>query len=167
MERRRRKPIGEVASNVYLLYKKAFCLILLSSLSLLTCYAQDVVKRDTTLEMKEVTVTARSEIRKLKESAMPVSVIGQRQLQGTASNINDVLARTVGVTIRNTGGLGSASRISLRGLEGKRMGMYVDETPMSQLSNFVALNDIPTNMIERIEVYKVIVPYKFVGSALG
>ena len=69
--------------------------------------------------------------------------------------------------MRNTGGLGSASRISLRGLEGKRMGMYVDEVPMSQLSNFVALNDIPTNMIERIEVYKGIVPYKFGGSALG
>lgn len=98
----------------------------------------------------EATVVARSEIRALKESAMPISVIGQRQLQGTASNINDVLARTVGVTVRNTGGLGSASRISVRGLEGKRMGMYIDETPMSQLGNFVALNDIPTDMIERI-----------------
>lgn len=117
--------------------------------------------------LNEVTVTTRSEMRKLKESAMPISVIGQRQLQGTASNINDVLARTVGVTVRNTGGMGSASRISVRGLEGKRMGMYIDETPMSQLSNFVALNDIPTNMIERIEVYKGIVPYKFGGSALG
>lgn len=117
--------------------------------------------------LDEVTVTTRSEMRKLRESAMPISVIGQRQLQGTASNINDVLARTVGVTVRNTGGMGSTSRISVRGLEGKRMGMYIDETPMSQLSNFVALNDIPTNMIERIEVYKGIVPYKFGGSALG
>lgn len=117
--------------------------------------------------LDEVTVTTRSEMRKLRESAMPISVIGQRQLQGTASNINDVLARTVGVTVRNTGGMGSASRISVRGLEGKRMGMYIDEAPMSQLSNFVALNDIPTNMIERIEVYKGIVPYKFGGSALG
>ncbi|GAB6960432.1 TonB-dependent receptor [Prevotella aurantiaca JCM 15754] len=117
--------------------------------------------------LDEVTVTTRSEMRKLRESAMPISVIGQRQLQGTASNINDVLARTVGVTVRNTGGMGSASRISVRGLEGKRMGMYIDETPMSLLSNFVALNDIPTNMIERIEVYKGIVPYKFGGSALG
>ena len=45
--------------------------------------AQEVNKRDTTVEMKEVMVTARSEIRKLKESAMPISVIGQRQLQGT------------------------------------------------------------------------------------
>lgn len=141
--------------------------MLFSSFFMLSGNAQEVNKRDTTVEMKEVMVTARSEIRKLKESAMPISVIGQRQLQGTATNINDVLARTVGVTVRNTGGLGSASRISLRGLEGKRMGMYVDEIPMSQLSNFVALNDIPTNMIERIEVYKGIVPYKFGGSALG
>jgi len=151
----------------FLSYKIVITLFFLSAFFPFTVYAQEDAKRDTTVEMKEVMVTARSEIRKLKESAMPISVIGQRQLQGTATNINDVLARTVGVTVRNTGGLGSASRISLRGLEGKRMGMYVDEVPMSQLSNFVALNDIPTNMIERIEVYKGIVPYKFGGSALG
>lgn len=60
------------------------------------------------VSLHEVQVMGRSKIRKLKESAMPVSVIGERQLQGTANNINNVLARTVGVTIRNTGGLGSA-----------------------------------------------------------
>lgn len=60
------------------------------------------------VSLHEVQVMGRSKIRKLKESAMPVSVIGERQLQGTANNINDVLARTVGITIRNTGGLGSA-----------------------------------------------------------
>ena len=133
---------------------------------------KDSVKLDLTLMPEEhtlhdVTVTARSEARKIRESAMPVSVISQRQLQGTATNINDVLARTVGVTVRNTGGMGSASRISVRGLEGKRMGLFVDETPLAQIGNFVALNDIPTSMIERIEVYKGIVPYKFGGSALG
>ena len=127
----------------------------------------DVSLKSTGKQLDEVTVTMRSDIRRLKESAMPISVIGQRQLQGTASNINDVLARTVGVTIRNTGGMGSSSRISVRGLEGKRMGMFVDETPLGQIGNFVALNDIPTNLIERIEVYKGIVPYKFGGSALG
>ena len=119
------------------------------------------------INLLEVQVTGRSMMRMLKESAMPVSVIGARQLQGTANNLNDVLARTVGVTIRNTGGLGSASRISVRGLEGKRIGIYIDEAPMSQLSNFVALNDVPTDMIERIEVYKGLVPYRFGGSALG
>ncbi len=132
----------------------------------------DSVRKDIQLAshertISEVTVLGRNEMRKLKESSMPVSVISASQLQGTASSINDVLARTAGITIRNTGGVGSASRVSVRGLEGKRMGLFVDETPMGQMSNFVTLNDIPTDMIERIEIYKGIVPYKFGGSALG
>jgi outer membrane cobalamin receptor len=98
---------------------------------------------------------------------MPVSVLGARQLEGTATSINDVLARTAGVTIRNTGGVGSASRVSVRGLEGKRMGIYIDEAAIGQLSDYMSLNDIPTDMIERIEIYKGIVPYRFGGSALG
>ncbi|MCE2615825.1 TonB-dependent receptor [Bacteroidaceae bacterium 14-104] len=117
--------------------------------------------------LDEVLITSRSEMRQLRESGMPISVIGQQQLQGTASNINDVLARTVGITMRNTGGMGSASRISVRGLEGKRMGLFIDDSPLGNVGNFVALSDIPTSMIERIEVYKGIVPYKFGGSALG
>lgn len=115
----------------------------------------------------EALVVARSEISRLKEAAIPISVIGQQQLQGTATNINDVLARVVGVTVRNTGGVGSPARLSLRGLEGKRVGMFVDEVQMAQFSNFVSISDVPTSMVERIEVYKGIVPYKFGGSALG
>ena len=56
--------------NTCSLYRKAICLILFSSYFMLSGNAQEVNKRDTTVEMKEVMVTARSEIRKLKESAM-------------------------------------------------------------------------------------------------
>ena len=119
------------------------------------------------LDLSNVTIVGHNEIRKLREAAMPVSVLGARQLEGTATSINDVLARTAGVTIRNTGGVGSASRVSVRGLEGKRMGIYIDEAAIGQLSDYMSLNDIPTDMIERIEIYKGIVPYRFGGSALG
>ena len=118
-------------------------------------------------ELSIVTVTARTEIRKMREATMPLSVLDTRQLEGTTSSINDALARTSGITIRNTGGVGSASRISVRGLEGKRMGVYIDEAAIGQMSDYMSLNDIPTDMIERIEVYKGIVPYRFGGSALG
>ena len=37
-----------------------------------------------TVRLREVQVMGRSRIRKLKESGMPVTVIGQHQLQGTA-----------------------------------------------------------------------------------
>jgi len=72
-----------------------------------------------------------------------------------------------GVPIRSMGGVGSSSRISVRGLEGKRMGLYIDGTSAGQISNFVSLDDIPTDMIERVEVYKGIVPYRFGGTAMG
>lgn len=117
--------------------------------------------------LESVEVLGKKEERILRESSMPISVISTRQLQGTASSIDEVLARTSGVTLRNAGGLGSASRISVRGLEGKRMGVYMDDQPMGELSNFLSISDIPTDMIERIEVYKGIVPYKFGGSAMG
>ena len=41
------------------------------------------------INLLEVQVTGRSMMRMLKESAMPVSVIGARQLQGTANNLNE------------------------------------------------------------------------------
>ncbi len=126
-----------------------------------------LLRKDDPIQLHEVQVTGRTKLRMLKEAAMPVSVLGSRQLEGTATSINDVLARTAGVTIRNTGGVGSASRVSVRGLEGKRMGVYVDEAAIGQLSDYMSLNDIPTDMIERIEIYKGIVPYCFGGSALG
>jgi outer membrane receptor protein involved in Fe transport len=132
-----------------------------------TLEPDSVMTKKEVVELHEVKVTGRSKIRILKEAAMPVSVLGARQLEGTATSINDVLARTAGVTIRNTGGVGSASRVSVRGLEGKRMGVYVDEAAIGQLSDYMSLNDIPTDMIERIEIYKGIVPYRFGGSALG
>jgi len=56
--------------NTYSLYRKAICLTLFSSFLMLRGNAQEMNKRDTTVEMKEVMVTARSEIRKLKESAI-------------------------------------------------------------------------------------------------
>ena len=84
-----------------------------------------VLTKEAPIELREVKVMGRSKIRKLQEVGMPVSVLGQRQLEGTANNINDVLAHATGITVRNTGGVGSASRVSVRGLEGKRMGMMI------------------------------------------
>ena len=112
-------------------------------------------------------VVGHSTVHQLKYAPQIVSLVGERQLQGTASSLNEMLNRVAGVTIRSTGGVGSPSRISVRGLEGKRMGLFVDEAAIGQFSNFVNLDDIPTDMIERVEIYKGIVPYRLGGDALG
>lgn len=148
-----------------------FRIVILALMFTMNISAQESADADTSIvyskELKGVTVISHNVVRKMREAAMPVSVLGTRQLEGTTTSINDALARTAGITVRSTGGVGSASRISVRGLEGKRMGIYIDEAAIGQLSDYMTLNDVPTDMIERIEVYKGIVPYRFGGSALG
>lgn len=117
--------------------------------------------------LDEVVVMGKSEARKIREQAMPISVISMSQIQGTVNNVQDVLAKTAGITVRTMGGVGSTSRISVRGLEGKRIGLFIDGQPMNDNSDFIDINDIPVEMIDRIEIYKGIVPAKFGGSAVG
>lgn len=118
-------------------------------------------------KLHEVVVMAKSRARQVREQAQPVTVISMKQLQGTVSDVQGILAKTVGVTIRASGGVGSTSRLSVRGLEGKRIGFFIDEIPLGEQSEFIDLNDIPVDMIDRIEIYKGVVPAKFGGSSMG
>ena len=129
--------------------------------------SNDIGLKPESMSLSEVIISEKSQARLLREQAMPVSVISMQQLQGTVSDIQSILAKTVGVTIRASGGMGSTSRLSVRGLEGKRIGFFIDETPMADQSDFLDLNDIPIDMIDRIEIYKGVVPAKFGGSAMG
>lgn len=54
--------------------------------------------------LDEVVVMGKSEARKLREQAMPISVISMNQIQGTVNNVQDILAKTAGITVRATGG---------------------------------------------------------------
>lgn len=133
-----------------------------------TEFTDIVVKLKPTAEsLEQVTIIAKSKARKLRERAMPISVISMNSLNGTVNSVSDVLTKTVGVTLRSSGGIGGATRVSLRGLEGKRIGFFIDETPMNDQSDFIDINDIPIEMIDRIEIYKGVVPAKFGGSAMG
>jgi len=129
--------------------------------------SNDIGLAPESMSLSDVIISEKSQARILREQAMPITVISMQQLQGTVSDVQSILAKTVGVTIRATGGLGSTSRLSVRGLEGKRIGFFIDETPMADQSDFVDLNDIPVDMIDRIEIYKGVVPAKFGGSAMG
>ena len=119
------------------------------------------------LPFDAIEVTAKAEAREIREQAMPITVITMREIQGTVSNVSDLLSKTASVKIRTSGGVGSSARISVRGLEGKRIGFFIDETPLSDNTDFLDINDIPVDMIDRVEVYKGIVPAKFGGSAVG
>ena len=55
------------------------------------------------LSLSEVIISEKSQARLLREQAMPVSVISMQQLQGTVSDVQSILAKTVGVTLTDYG----------------------------------------------------------------
>ena len=127
----------------------------------------DISLKEQAEEISGVTVSGKSIAHQKKEESMPVTVIDMSNMRGTVSNVQDILAKTVGVTLRTSGGVGSSSRISVRGLEGKRIGFFIDELPMTEQTDYLDINDIPVDMIDRIEIYKGVVPARFGGSSLG
>lgn len=127
----------------------------------------DVSLKEQAEEISGVTVSGKSIAHQKKEQSMPVTVIDMSNLRGTVSSVQDIILKTVGITLRSSGGVGSSSRISVRGLEGKRIGFFIDELPLGEQTDYIDINDIPIDMIDRIEIYKGVVPARFGGSSLG
>lgn len=122
--------------------------------------------RDESVNLIEVTVTSQTKAQEIREKAMPISVIDFDDLKGITGNVTDIVTKTSGVQMRRSGAVGSQSRISLRGLEGRRIGYFKDGVALGNNETY-DLEQIPVDFIDRVEVYKGIVPAKFGGNAMG
>lgn len=130
--------------------------------------ALDVVLKEDKQVLGEVSVVGKSEnerhVQEIKRSGFNVSVIDLNKYNNEAANITQVLKRATGVTIREDGGLGSQFVFRINGLDAK---IFIDGVPMDNFGSSMSLNNIPVNLIDRVEVYKGVVP-AFLGSdALG
>ena len=119
------------------------------------------------VDFDTVTVVGTNEAEELKESGYPITIIDPEKFAGRAMSVTDLLERVPGVKIKRSGGVGSATQISIRGLEGNRVEIYIDDTPLNAPDGSFGIDDIPLHVIERIEVYKGVVPAKLGGDGLG
>lgn len=113
------------------------------------------------------TSSQKAEINRIRQSPMAVTIVDGTKLRGRSSGIEEILTRTSGIKVRKTGGLGSASRISVHGLEGKRVAVYINGFPLNSPDGSFDINDIPIDVIKYIEIYKGIVPAEYGGDGLG
>ena len=114
-----------------------------------------------------ITVEDESEARDLAHTPMAVSVIEAEHFHGRNISLNEILKRVAGVRLAQEGGLGSRSTIAIHGLEGKRVKIFIDGIPLNSPDGTFGINDLPIQLIERIEIYKGVVPGRFGGDALG
>ncbi len=97
-----------------------------------------------------------------------VTVIDLEKEIGTSKSTAEVLDKSVGLKVKNYGGLGAYSVAMIRGASPNQVSIYLDGVPLSQArSGVFNLGDLPLLSLEKIEVYRGFTPPQFSSSAIG
>ncbi|PVY42885.1 TonB-dependent receptor [Pontibacter virosus] len=127
----------------------------------------NVSLREKSFEMKGVEIIGKSATREVNEQPYAVTAISTRELQNSTSDAKEVLNRVSGVRVMEEGGLGSNLSFTLNGFSGDQVKFFLDGIPMDNFGSSLQMSDIPVNTIDRIEVYKGVVPVWLGTDALG
>lgn len=138
---------------------------LLASFFVIQLFSQPVDEEVT--QLSEIVLTGQSPIKQVQKAAYNVVAIEAQQLRNLNSNAADMLARVSGVKMRETGGVGAETAINLNGFTGRHVRIFIDGVPMNEANASFRINNIPAELIERIEIYKGVVPVTFGADALG
>ncbi|MET3731438.1 TonB-dependent receptor [Moheibacter stercoris] len=112
-------------------------------------------------------IVVRSVKSKKEREGFAMNVIETKDAAVRNIQTNELLDRTVGVRIRQNGGLGARVDYNLNGMSGSSVRIFIDGLPISTYGSSFNLNSIPPALIERIEVYKGVVPTHLTDDALG
>ncbi|RYE50622.1 MAG: TonB-dependent receptor, partial [Sphingobacteriales bacterium] len=130
-------------------------------------FANAIVKAGKDKELQEVSVQGKTEKRQLETSGFAVAIIETKDASLRNLTTNELLDRTVGVRVRQNGGVGSNVEYNLNGMSGSTIGIFIDGIEASTYGSSFNLNNIPPAMIERIEVYKGVLPSHLTGDYVG
>lgn len=146
---------------------KYFSLLILLSLccSNTVLYGQVDTLKNTGLEEVIIQRETKSE----QKARLPIraNVLDIQSLKQQPSSVIELMNQTVGIRVRQTGGLGNKASLMLNGFEGNSIKYFRDGIPMDYLGNGFSFAIVPPTVIERIEVYKGVVPVSLGADALG
>lgn len=118
------------------------------------------------MELETVEVVS-SGVSRVKRSAFNAVALDTREFENSTKSLSDALAKTPGMKLRESGGVGSDMQLMMDGFSGKHIKVFIDGVPQEGVGSSFGLNNIPVNFAERIEVYKGVVPVGFGTDAIG
>ena len=126
-----------------------------------------IVQQASSIELDEVVLKVQTEKTKIETKGFTVNVVETKTAALRNMQTNELLNKTVGVRIRQNGGLGAEVNYNINGMSGNSVRIFIDGIPMTTYGSSFDLNSIPPSIIDRIEVYKGVVPGHLSDDALG
>ena len=128
---------------------------------------QDFRLKESSVSLNVVEVLGKSKSQQIREGAFAVNALDVKPLINSVGNLNEMVNRTTGIRVREEGGVGSDFDLSINGMSGNSVRYFIDGVPLSTKGTGVSLANLPVNLIERIEIYKGVVPASLGDDALG
>ena len=126
-----------------------------------------VVLKDHSTELNAVEIVAESESFKIEKKGFTVDALETAKIKSQSLQLNNVIGRSPGVRVRTTGGVGSDFEYTLDGMSGNAIRFFIDGIPMDYYGSSYSINNLPISLIDRIDIYKGVVPVALGSDALG
>ncbi|MEO9511005.1 MAG: TonB-dependent receptor [Flavobacteriaceae bacterium] len=127
----------------------------------------NVQLKNSLTQLDDVQIVGESKSTRIEKKGFHVTAIETQQIKSQSVAINTVLARSPGVRVRTTGGVGSDFQYSLDGMSGNAIRFFIDGIPMDYYGSSYSINNLPIALVERIDIYKGVVPIELGSDALG
>jgi len=129
---------------------------------------EKIILNTSSIDLKTVNISRIKSVKnELEKEGFAMNVIETEEAGTRNIQTNELLDRTVGVRVRQNGGLGARVDYNLNGMSGNSIRIFIDGLPISTYGTSFDLNSIPPALIEQIEVYKGVVPAHLADDALG
>lgn len=150
-----------------------FCILICNGLIYIATPATAADEKSVTLE--PIVVTAKSmdddyqtgDVNTANTSAF-YHKIQRTEFEGKIDDLSEVIEKQTGVQVRQSGGLGSFSSMSLRGASEEQVMVYLDGVLLNDASGGgVDLSNISLADVECIEIYRGVSPMNFDRASIG
>ncbi len=125
-----------------------------------------VLQEDQT-QLSEIQIVGKSETQEAKLQPIKAEIINTKAVQQQPSTLVELMNRSAGIRIRQSGGLGSNAGLMMNGFQDRAIKNFKDGIPLDYLGAGYNISLVPVNMLERVEVYKGVLPAALGADALG
>lgn len=119
------------------------------------------------VDLHEVQVVGQSASAQLAAQPAPIASLDIKNVFEKKSSITDALDQISGIRVRSTGAAGAPADISVNGLRGNSVRLYIDGIPVEFVAAGLNISQIPLNSIKRVDIYKGVMPVEIGTDALG
>lgn len=119
------------------------------------------------LSLDTLQVAAPDDLSLREDHSVKAEILDLNRHAASSVSVEQLMNRTAGVRIRNSGGLGAATDVVVGGFTGESVKFLIDGIPVDYLGSSMGITKIPSDIADHIEIYKGVMPTEIGIDALG